>query len=85
MLTGSQDNGIQIFAVSSPDHEANEGPRQTPAVDLLLKHEAAHSADVNCVRWHPTEPDILASSGDDNSVKLWRVREQTFPQSPHPL
>ena len=28
--------------------------------------------DVNCVRWHPTDPTLLASAGDDGRVKLWR-------------
>eukprot|EP00775_Hariotina_reticulata_P011717 gene11717-biopygen13700 len=31
----------------------------------------AHEADVNCVRWHPLQPHLLASCGDDNVVKLW--------------
>ena len=41
--------------------------------ELLSRQRDAHTADVNCVRWHPTRPDLLASGGDDNEVKLWWV------------
>ncbi|KAG2430043.1 hypothetical protein HYH02_013870 [Chlamydomonas schloesseri] len=34
----------------------------------------AHSADVNCVRWNPTEPRLLASCSDDGLIRLWWLR-----------
>lgn len=40
---------------------------------LLCKREQAHPLDVNCVRWHPTDPGLLASAGDDCCVRLWRL------------
>ncbi|KAF8072486.1 CIAO1 [Scenedesmus sp. PABB004] len=36
--------------------------------------EQAHAADVNCVRWHPSQRGLLASAGDDGVVKLWLHR-----------
>lgn len=33
--------------------------------------EHAHAGDVNCVRWHPKQPGLLASAGDDGHVRLW--------------
>ena len=39
----------------------------------LARKAGAHSGDVNCVSWHPSRPDILASCGDDGAVKIWRV------------
>lgn len=44
------------------------------AFRLLCKREQAHPLDVNCVRWHPTDPALLASAGDDGCVRLWRLR-----------
>ena len=38
---------------------------------LQCTHEQAHDADVNCVRWHPHTPGLLASAGDDGIVRLW--------------
>jgi WD40 repeat protein len=43
---------------------------------LLCKQEQAHPLDVNCVRWHPADPSLLASAGDDCCIKLWRWRPQ---------
>lgn len=37
---------------------------------------AAHAADVNCVRWHPTVPGLLASASDDGLVKLWLLEKK---------
>jgi len=31
----------------------------------------AHETDVNCVRFNPSQPNMLASSGDDGHVKIW--------------
>lgn len=34
---------------------------------------AAHPSDINCVRWHPIIPGLLASAGDDGCIRLWRL------------
>ncbi|KAL4418689.1 hypothetical protein ABPG77_001259 [Micractinium sp. CCAP 211/92] len=39
---------------------------------LVCKQGQAHPLDVNCVRWHPADPTLLASAGDDACIKLWR-------------
>ena len=39
---------------------------------LLCTRERAHPLDINCVRWHPTDPTLLASAGDDGCIRLWR-------------
>ncbi len=70
--TGSQDNGIRVFKVGPPG-EAGVSPRPPPAVDLLCHTREAHPADVNCVRWNPKQTRLLASAGDDNSIRLWRM------------
>lgn len=33
----------------------------------------AHESDVNCVAWHPSDPRLLASAGDDGAVRVWRL------------
>lgn len=53
-------------------HQQLQQGRQS--YQLLARRAEAHAADVNCVRWHPVDHSLLASAGDDNEVKLWRLR-----------
>lgn len=72
--TGSGDNSICIFeeqASSSADIDA----QQKPSFHLSVQQRDAHATDINCVRWHPIDPTLLASAGDDGSIKLWRYTE----------
>ena len=34
--------------------------------------EGAHSSDINCVLWHPRDPGLLFSAGDDCCIRVWR-------------
>ena len=76
LLAGCSDNGLRIFEeVQSIDSDAaslDPSSFQQPSFKMFVHREQAHDFDVNCVRWHPKDPLLLASAGDDNSVKLWR-------------
>lgn len=86
LATGDGSNGIKIFAPTLPggrDGAAQVAEQGLAAAGGALaswalagSREQAHSADVNCVRWHPTQPGLLASAGDDNLVKLWHVERR---------
>ena len=56
-------------------------PSSTPTYDQAIHMENAHTADVNCVQWHPQDPTLLASAGDDGSIKLWRIRVTSMDSS----
>jgi WD40 repeat protein len=45
------------------------------AFSLATSYTEAHEGDVNFVQWHPTQPDTLLSSGDDNTIKVWILKE----------
>ena len=70
---GSQDNGVRVFSVSLPEKVTEQTSRGSPVLDLLHHKASAHTSDVNCVRWHPIKPHLLASTSDDNSLRIWDV------------
>eukprot|EP00244_Chara_vulgaris_P008407 TRINITY_DN3299_c0_g1_i1.p1 TRINITY_DN3299_c0_g1~~TRINITY_DN3299_c0_g1_i1.p1 ORF type:complete len:372 (-),score=43.67 TRINITY_DN3299_c0_g1_i1:306-1421(-) len=85
IATGAADDAVRIFSANS---EAS-APGQPTGFSMLAKKEKAHSVDVNCVRWHPKNPYLLASCGDDGLVKLWKLTASTdfalmngFPTTP---
>lgn len=64
---GAGDNSLKVYA------RVRDGRR----FDLVLDVEDAHAADVNAVAWCPVlEPDgsrLLATAGDDELVKIWKI------------
>ena len=40
---------------------------------LVKEVKEAHGGDVNCVRFNPRDPSVLATCGDDELVKVWDV------------
>ncbi|MCO5593973.1 hypothetical protein L7F22_047992 [Adiantum nelumboides] len=71
IATAAGDDCIRIFSEDSNDKTTLDSG--SPTYKMLLRKEKAHSTDVNCVRWHPQESSLLASAGDDSTVKVWRV------------
>ncbi|XP_023329496.1 probable cytosolic iron-sulfur protein assembly protein Ciao1 [Eurytemora carolleeae] len=39
-----------------------------------LTEENAHDMDVNCIRWNPKNPDLVASCSDDETTKIWSLQ-----------
>ncbi|KAK9785246.1 hypothetical protein WJX73_000456 [Symbiochloris irregularis] len=82
IVTGSGDNSIRIFDEAIvPEGASSEASNSDPASPsssfrMVVNHADAHSSDVNCVRWHPLDPTLLASASDDGSVKLWRYHPE---------
>jgi WD40 repeat protein len=74
---GSHHNGAAAQDAGS-DRAQQQGQQQQPQqaqkrFQPLVVCPDAHAADVNCVRWHPTDHTLLASAGDDHEIKLWRL------------
>ena len=83
IATGGADNAIRIFAEAGGSGGGGSGegggelrevflPGEAGSFSLACTQAVAHATDVNCVRWHPAEPGLLASASDDGTVKLWR-------------
>lgn len=70
IATASGDNSIKIFKEVDQNNSLKERN-----FELVHSLDNAHDADVNCVRWNPQVPGLLASCSDDGVVKLWRNKE----------
>jgi WD40 repeat protein len=87
IATASADNSICIFAVEQAttpgaalengEETATGGGGGSVSCRLECRKEQAHPCDVNCVRWHPKEGNLLASAGDDGCIKIWRFEGAT--------
>lgn len=68
LATACGDDAIRVF-----EESATGDPRQ-PTFTLAAHVPRAHAQDVNCVAWHPKEPGLLASCGDDGDIAFWRYQ-----------
>ncbi len=50
----------------------SEGERKD-ILTLVRNVKEAHGGDVNCVRFNPKKPHLLATGGDDEVVRLWNL------------
>ena len=67
IASGGGDNRIQIYREamgSSSDH---------PLFSLDVAVNTTQG-DVNCVCWHPHQGSMLASAGDDGTVRIWNYQ-----------
>eukprot|EP01134_Creolimax_fragrantissima_P002957 CFRG2957T1 len=53
--------------------EAADSDPNAPKWAIQHREAKAHTQDVNCATWHPTNPCLLATAGDDLTVKIWQV------------
>lgn len=74
---GCGDNAVRLFErgrLQNGELSGSPDNHGAAAFQLALTKQQAHNADVNCVRWSPKDPTLLATAGDDNTVRLWRYR-----------
>ena len=73
LATACADNAIRIFQIEDLDHNIADTSLRKPNCSLICQIDQAHKpVEVNCIRWHPEDPTLLASAGDDGHIKLWR-------------
>ncbi|KAH7079739.1 WD repeat-containing protein 26 [Paraphoma chrysanthemicola] len=56
VVSGSEDSRIYIWRSNG----------------LLIEALDAHIGCVNSIAWHPTDPTVFASAGDDHKVRIWK-------------
>lgn len=72
MASASDDGKIAIWRVPEDFTLHFEDPEEIKDIQPLKKLKG-HPRKVGCVLWHPVASDILASSSNDYSIKIWNV------------
>lgn len=66
----SRDNSVKVFGRNGDwDGDSGGGGYEV----LATVPEAHPPGDVNCVQWRPGGDGVLATCGDDGTVRLWRL------------
>ncbi|KAJ3063710.1 THO complex subunit 3, partial [Rhizoclosmatium hyalinum] len=73
LASGSYDHTAKVFSLGEC---ALANIRDAVGVDLK-----GHSADVDQVKWHPTDDFGLATTSADKTVKVWDVRAPAKPSA----
>lgn len=69
MATACGDDAVRVFEEVTPVSP------MSPVTFGLAAHVArAHAQDVNGVAWHPREPGLLATCGDDGDIAFWQYQ-----------
>lgn len=63
IATAGGDDTLRIFAKNAQNQFA-----------LHTSISKAHLTDLNCVRWHPTNANVLATASDDGAIKIWNMQ-----------
>jgi len=81
LATAGADDAIHLYAPALPaDTDATAGGGGAGGKDITIAPVAsrphAHAQDINCLRWHPRDTNLLVSTSDDGTAKLWRFHAQ---------
>eukprot|EP01138_Halocafeteria_seosinensis_P006650 gb/GECG01006798.1/.p1 GENE.gb/GECG01006798.1/~~gb/GECG01006798.1/.p1 ORF type:complete len:374 (+),score=50.33 gb/GECG01006798.1/:1-1122(+) len=79
-------DGNTIASCGEDDRLCLYGPKggdtdDPSSIEIEYCKENAHDGDINCVRWSPVLPHLLASAGDDCEVRIWRYHPDKFREA----
>lgn len=73
IISAGADDTLRIFS-QDKSRNNNNGNNNDPSFVLETELSSAHESDINCVRWNPKDPTLLASASDDGFVKIWQYK-----------
>uniref|UniRef100_A0A8C3UE56 Probable cytosolic iron-sulfur protein assembly protein CIAO1 n=1 Tax=Catharus ustulatus TaxID=91951 RepID=A0A8C3UE56_CATUS len=69
VATACGDDAVRVF-----EEVAAVAPGDAVTFSLAAHVPRAHAQDANGVAWHPREPGLLASCGDDGDIAFWHYQ-----------
>jgi len=64
------DDAVRVWGVAESE---GGGAGEATRLPLVAAASPSPPCEVNCVRWCPTDPGLLAAACDDGAVRLWRL------------
>lgn len=78
LLSGAEDHNLCLWNIESVlgKGATNQAGTQIMAMATLKGHEDV----VEDVDWHPKDPNMIGSVGDDKTIRLWDIRKPHTPE-----
>lgn len=75
-----EDGGCHVFGSCGNDRRVCiVDTRQSPGAGASLVLEEVHSSVINCLRWHPSDANLLLSTSNDPHILLHDLRNPSQP------
>lgn len=77
LLSGSEDTTLCLWNIESilGKNATHQAGTQIPSMATFRGHEDV----VEDVDWHPKDPNMIGSVGDDKTIRLWDIRKPSTP------
>lgn len=74
LLSGSEDTSLCLWNIESILGK-NAGANQSGTQIMSMATFKGHQDVVEDVDWHPKDPNMIGSVGDDKTIRLWDIRK----------
>lgn len=77
LASSSDDRRLMVWDLNRVGDEQLEGEAQDGPPELLFSH-GGHRAKISDFSWNKSEPWMISSVADDNTVQIWQMAESIY-------